>query len=320
MTQTLTHHTGGPTAASVQGNVMCVMAVLLFATGFPAAEELLKTWGPISLITARCILACAFLLPIWLLMDGWRVVAGAPWLRGLWIGALGFGTGTVLLLVVQDYTDPVTAVLIAATMPVSAVALEVVLDGRRLTRNFMLGTVLVLVGGFLATGANITDGQFGGGVLFGLLASVLFAWGSRKTVKGLPEMSAMGQITITLIGAMMFCLATYDVFVIFGLPGTDMAPLGVWGWSMLLTFAVGAMAISQAFWLLGVARLGVGIASFHLNAAPFYVMLILLMMGGAWDWQRALGAGVLGCGVVLAQRRRKPPVATVHVFSSTRRL
>jgi drug/metabolite transporter (DMT)-like permease len=304
----------------MQGNVMCVLAVLFFATGFPAAEELLKTWGPISLITARCMLACLFLLPIWVLMDGWRNVAEAPWMRGLGIGALGFGTGTVLLLVVQDYTDPVTAVLIAATMPVSAVALEVLFDGRRLTRNFILGTVLVLVGGFLATGANITEGHYGSGVLFGLLASVLFAWGSRKTVKGLPDMSAMGQTTITLIGAMMFCLATYDVFVIFGLPGTDVASLDGWGWSMMLTFSLGAMAISQVFWIMGVARLGVGIASFHLNAAPFYVMLILLVMGGDWDWQRALGALVLGCGVILAQRRRKLPPVVAHSFSSTRGL
>ena len=73
---------------------------------------------------------------------------------------------------------------------------------------------------------------------------------------------------------------------------------------MLLTYAWGALAISQVFWIFGVARLGVGIASFHLNAAPFYVMLMLLVMGGVWDWYKALGAAVLGCGVILAQRRK----------------
>lgn len=280
------------------------MAVALFATGFPAAEMLLKTWGPISLITARIVLACAMLAPLWLIVDGWSRVAGAPWRRGLTIGAFGFGTGTVLLLVVQDFTDPVTAVLIAATMPVSAVALEVLFDGRRLTRNFILGTILVLAGGFMATGADLRQGTYGSGVLFGLLASVLFAWGSRKTVKGLPEMSTFGQCTITLIGAMLFCIATFAVFLFFGWSGTASAPLGLWGWSMLLTYAWGAMAISQVFWIFGVTRLGIGIASFHLNAAPFYVMLILLAMGGAWDWHRALGAAVLGAGVILAQRRR----------------
>ena len=279
------------------------MAVALFATGFPAAEELLKSWGPISLITARIVLTCALLTPLWLLIDGWRSVKSAPWLRGLTIGALGFGSGTVLLLVVQAFTDPVTAVLVAATMPVSAVALEVLFDGRRLTRAFILGTVLVLVGGLMATGADLRQGTYGSGVLFGLLASVLFAWGSRATVKNLTDMKTFGQCTLTLIGAMLFCLATLSVFLAFGWSGTHSAPLGLWEWSLLLTYSWGAMALSQVFWIFGVSRLGIGIASFHLNAAPFYVMLILLAMGGIWDWYKASGAAALGIGVILAQRR-----------------
>ncbi len=304
LTQIITETPGEISGTQLRGNVTCMMAVALFATGFPAAEELLKTWGPISLITARVVLACALLAPVWLFADGWFRVAQAPWLRGLTIGALGFGTGTVLLLVVQDFTDPVTAVLIAATMPVSAVALEVLFDGRRLTKNFLLGAVLVLFGGFLATGVDLRQGSYGGSVLFGLLASVLFAWGSRKTVKGLPEVSTLGQCTLTLIGAMLFCIFTLIVFLLFGWSGIKTAPLGPWGWSMLLTYAWGALALSQVFWIFGVTRLGVGIASFHLNAAPFYVMLILLVMGGIWDWHRALGAAVLGIGVILAQRRK----------------
>lgn len=308
LTQALIPNHGDDAGHALRGNVTCVMAVLFFAAGFPAAEILLESWGPISLITVRCVLACLLLVPIWLWVDGWRRVAQAPWLRGLGIGALGFGTGTIILLVVQDWTDPVTAVLVAATMPVSAVSLEVLLDARRLTRNFLIGLALVLLGGLLATGADLRQGQYGSGLLFGLLASMLFAWGSRQTVKGLPEISTIGQTTITLIGAMMFCLATYDVFLVFGLPGTHAAPLDLTGWSMLFIYAWGAMAISQIFWIFGVARMGVGIASFHLNAAPFYVMLILVVMGGAWEWQRVFGAAILGLGVILAQRRRPVPL------------
>ena len=287
----------------MRGNAICMMAVALFATGFPAAEVLLETWGPISLIAARIVLACALLAPLWLWVDGWQRVLNAPWLRALGIGALGFGTGTVLLLVLQDFTDPITAVLIAATMPVSAVALEILFDGRRITKHFLLGTILVLLGGFLATGVDLRQGTFSGGVLFGILSSVTFAWGSRKTVKGLPEMSTFGQGTLTLIGAMLFCLATLLVFLAFGLPGIEASALGLKGWSMLLTYSWAAMAVSQAFWIFGVTRLGVGVASFHLNAAPFYVMLIMFFIGGSWEWNRALGAALLGLGVILAQRQ-----------------
>lgn len=304
MTQSVWDKSGAPPDAALRGNVICVGAVALFATGFPAAEELLKTWGPISLITARLVLSCALLLVMWIVADGWRRVVAAPLLRGLVIGATGFGAGAVLMLVAQDLTDPVTAVLAAATMPVTAVALEVLLDGRKLTRSFVIGTGLVLLGGYLATGVDLRQAAYGGGIVLGLLATALFAWGSRKTVKGLPEMSALGQCTITLCGAMLFAIVTLAVFALFGWSGTGAAPLGIWGWSMLLIYAWGAMALSQAFWIAGVSRLGIGIASFHLNAAPFYVMLILLALGEAWDWNRALGAAILAAGVILAQRRQ----------------
>lgn len=289
---------------ALRGNMFCVLAIALFATGFPAAEVLLSTWGSISLIAIRVVLACALLVPIWIMFDGYTKVIAAPWPRALAIGAIGFGVGMVLLLVVQDITDPVSAALIAATMPVSAVVLEMLFDGRKLTPNFAAGAVLVLVGGFIATGAELTDGAFGGALFLGCVASMMFAWGSRQAVKGLPDMSSLGQTTTTLVGAMLFCIATLAVFALMGWKGTHSAPLGPSGWSLLFVYAWGSMALSQAFWLLGVARLGIGIASFHLNASPFYVMLILLMAGGNWDWGRAFGAVLLGVGVLLSQRTR----------------
>ena len=103
-------------------------------------------------------------------------------------------------------------------------------------------------------------------------------------------MTSLGQTTLTLIGAMLFCQIALGVFLLFGWAGTHWAVLDGFGWLMLLIYAWGAMAISQAFWILGVGKMGVGLASFHLNAAPFYVMLILLATGGAWDWGQATGA------------------------------
>ena len=131
-----------------QGHTICVLSMLLFAVGFPAAGVLLETWGPIALIAARVVLACALMLALWVVVAGPGAVRAAPWRRGMLIGAIGFGTGTVMLLITQDLTDAVTAALVAASMPVAAVGLEVLLDGRRLTGNFLAGVVLVLTGGF----------------------------------------------------------------------------------------------------------------------------------------------------------------------------
>ena len=170
------------------------------------------------------------------------------------IGGIGFGTGTIALLVTQSMTDAVTAVLVAAMMPVAAVALEVLFDGRRLTMSFLLGVTLVLIGGVVAAGASLSEGQFGLGALIGISATFVFAWGSRATVKDLPEMTSIGQATLTLIGAMLFCIAALVVFLLFGWSGTHVGDLGQRSLGLLAVYALLGMSISQAFWILGVAK------------------------------------------------------------------
>jgi drug/metabolite transporter (DMT)-like permease len=130
----------------------------------------------------------------------------------------------------------------------------------------------------------------------------MFAWGSRKTVKGLPNMTSLGQTTVTFMGAMLFCLATLALFLAMGWQGTQMSKLSSHGWAMMLLYAWGAMAVSQLLWILSVSKMGIGLVSFHMNAAPFYVMLILLVMGGGWNWDQAVGAALVAVGVILAQR------------------
>ena len=71
---------------------------------------------------------------------------------------------------------------------------------------------------------------------------------------------------------------------------------------LLAIYGIGGMAISQFLWIASVDRLGIALASFHTNVAPFYVMLILVAIGGAWSWPQAIGAAIVALGVVVAQR------------------
>ena len=44
------------------------------------------------------------------------------------------------------------------------------------------------------------------------------------------------------------------------------------------------------------------LASFHMNAVPFYVMVILLALSmGEWEWLRAAGVAVVVLGVLISQ-------------------
>ena len=63
------------------------------------------------------------------------------------------------------------------------------------------------------------------------------------------------------------------------------------------------MGVSQLFWIKGVNGLGIGIASFHLNATPLYVMLVLFLLGDNWNWDQVTGALIVIFGIIIAQKK-----------------
>ena len=73
-----------------------------------------------------------------------------------------------------------------------------------------------------------------------------------------------------------------------------------------MLYAVTGLALSQVLWILSVGQLGIGLASLHINAAPFYVMAILYALGGPWNATQALGAAIVGVGVLIAQIPPRP--------------
>ena len=199
----------------VKSNFLCVFSILLFATGFPAAEYLLKDWDVVSVITARNVFSFILIFIIWLFIEGIQKVKSAKWLKGFLIGLSGFGIGAFLILMLQSLTSPVIAALAVATMPVFAVSLEMLLDRRKMTLWFFFGVVLVLLGGYIASGASLREDNVGIAALIGIIGVALFAWGSRATVKSLPGMSNLGQTAVTSFGMAGLSIFLYFVCSVF---------------------------------------------------------------------------------------------------------
>jgi len=290
---------GKTSNSPIAGNTLALIAIFLFAAGFPAAEVLLEVWHPITLMFFRLILAVATLVILWIFMEGLSQVLNAPWFKGIKIGILGFGLGTNLLLFAQWFTDPVTVALLATLIPVSAAILEV-WDGRRkLTIKFAGGLIASITGGLIAVSENISI-DLGLGVLMALASGFFYMWASDKSVTGLPAISSIARSTITFTGAAVF---TTFSFVIFFTLGFIEIPSGVTGTQFfsLIIYSVIAMAISHVFFIIAVDKVGVAITSLHLNFAPFYVMIILFLLGGTWDLRAIIGASIVAFGVWLAQ-------------------
>lgn len=292
-----------PGRPALLANAACVGSMLIWAVGFPLADALLAVMSPVAATLLRLVFAAAFLLPLWLLREGWAELRGADWPRGLVVGAVGMGLGPLLLVYGQSRTDGVTTAVVAATMPVVGIALECLLDGRRLSPRIVLGIALSVAGGVGVYAARMGNLQFGAGALAILASTVTFTWASRASVAALPGLSALGRTALTLAGGTLLVLAVQCALPALGGPAIPWDRLGLREWGFAAVYGIGSLAISQVLFLIGVAGLGIGIAAMHVNVAPFYVMLLALAFGESWSWAAAAAAALVVAGVVIAQGR-----------------
>lgn len=292
----------GARQSVLSGNGLAVASMLTWAAGFPAAEILLQSWPPVALWAARLMLAVAVMVPIWIWIDGPGAVLRARWGHAVRVGGFGLGLGMFLIILAQKLTDPVTVAIFASCAPLVATLLELAAGTRRLRANFALGVVVSIIGGLIATSA-IAPAQLGLGALCAVGSTTLFCWGSMATSRDFPDLSQTGRTTITLAGGAILASVLIGLA---SLAGFDLRPHGAIDTQqagMLVIYALVSLGLSQVLFIASVGKLGVALASFHINVAPFYVMVIMLVLGEEWNWTRALGAAVVALAVVLAQDR-----------------
>jgi drug/metabolite transporter (DMT)-like permease len=290
-----------PPKSLALANLMCMLSMLVWSMGLPAADVLIGLVPPLPLTAARMTVACACLLPIWWLREGTAVVRAAAWKRGIAIGGSTLGLGAFLMVAGQGMTDAVTVAIISASMPGVGIGMEVLLDGRRVTPGLLIGLVLSLGGGLLALDGRSGSQGLGWGALLCFASVLVYTLGSRMSVTSFPGLTPLGRTTITLCGAAL--VTTLAALMHAGLGGAQT----LWeqiGWPQLgalAVFAIGAMALSQLLWISAVGQLGIALSSLHINATPFYVMLMLFALGGHWSWSQAFAAAIVGLGVLIAQ-------------------
>ncbi len=288
--------------SAFSGNSLAIASMLTWAAGFPAAELLLQSWPPVALLTARLALAIVFMVPIWVLIDGPTRVLRARWGHAMLVGGIGLGTGMFLIIVAQKLTDTVTVAIIASCAPLVATLLELASGTRRLKWNFALGVVVSIVGGLIATSA-VAPAQLGLGAACAVLSTGLFCWASMATARDFPELSQMGRTTITFTGGLVIATILLFGSSHMGMNVMPSKPVDLEQAGMLVIYALISMGLSQLLFVSSIGKLGVALASFHINIAPFYVMVIMVVLGEEWNWTRALGAAIVAVAVVLAQDR-----------------
>lgn len=288
---------GGRTAA----NVICTLSMIIWAMGFPAADRLFATFSPFSVAALRMGTAAVFLVAIWAIAEGPHALARASWAKGLLIGGLGFGFGSAAMLNAQQMTNSTTVAVVSSTLPVVGLAFEALFDGRRLSSRLIFGVLLSLAGGAAAILGTPDGLNIGLGALSAFVSVVTFAWGSRATVRTFPSLTPLGRTALTGCGA---ALATALLASLTGLTGQPLPQIAEFTprlVGLILFSGLVSFALSQLLWIVSTEKLGIGVAAMHINAAPFYVMVLVYLLGGTWSWSQATAALVVGIGVLVAQ-------------------
>lgn len=282
-------------------NLICLSSMVIWAAGLPAADLIIPHMPPIALTAARATLAALVLLPIWWAVEGPAAVLKADWLTGAWVGFVALGMASFFVVIALQLNDPVTVAIVTAVMPVAGIMLECLADKRPFTRALAVGLVLSVAGGLIAVSGAEGEFDLGIGMLAALASVLCYTWGSRETVRALPGLTPLGRATVTVAGCAVIALVAAVGDGLWRGTWPDWPSIGPPEFAGLAIFGIGSMAVSQLLWIVSVGRIGIGAASMHMNAVPFYVMLMVFLLGGPWSWLQTLGAVIVVIGALIAQ-------------------
>jgi drug/metabolite transporter (DMT)-like permease len=285
----------------LSGNLVTQAAVVLWATSFPATEALLASWHPLPLVAARLAISALSLSIMMVLAGQAGFFRRLPWRDVALFGGLGLGAGTVFLVWGQDYSNPVSVAIIVTTLPLVSAVMGFALGQERITAMITLGIACAIAGGILASlppeGASL---DFRGGEFLVVGSVLLFTWYSRASVTRLAALPDLTKTAVTMMAATVVVTLASGAVTAGGTVEAryDLSPTSI---GLLVWVGFVSNGLSMFLWLVGARKLGVTIAAIHLNAVPFYVILIALILGGTLYVSQVWGACLVALGALLAQ-------------------
>ncbi len=197
-----------------------------------------------------------------------------------------------------EYTTVANATLLANLAPVFVALAAWVLFRERITRLFILGMALAILGAVLLTGASFSlDPQQVYGDMFGVLTAVFYG-AYQLSVARLRRMHSAFSI-------MAWSSAFTALALLAGalLLGETLLPQTAAGWSVLFAVALISQVGGQTLITYGFAHLPVSFSSVSLLVQPLAAAgLAWLILGEVLTWTHLIGAAVILAGIYLARR------------------
>ncbi|MER6915641.1 DMT family transporter [Streptomyces sp. NPDC000594] len=288
----------GTGAGATGGTLLAGLGVIAFSLTFPATAWGLDSFGPWSLVTARCVLAA-------LIAGGFLLALRVPlpdrrhW-GGLAVVAAGVVVGFPLLTTLALQTSTTShAAVVVGLLPLTTAAFAAVRTGRRPSRTFWLaalaGAAVVITFTVAESGGTLQRGDL---YLFGALLACAAGYTEGGRLAGhLPGWQVIGW-------ALVFCLplTLAGGAVALGLEPVEPTVRGVAG---LLWVAVMSQFVGLYVWYRGMAAIGIARASQLQLAQPLLTLVwSVALLGERLAPAAPLAAiGVLVC-IAVTQRAR----------------
>jgi drug/metabolite transporter (DMT)-like permease len=192
-----------------------------------------------------------------------------------------------------EYTTVANAALLANLAPVFVALAAWALFGERITRLFIIGMALAIIGAALLTGASFSlDPQQVYGDIFGVLTAVFYG-AYQLSVARLRRMHAAFSI-----------MAWSSLFSALGLLagalvlGETLLPQTAAGWSVLFGIALISQVGGQTLITYAFAHLPVSFSSVSLLIHPIMsAALAWVLLGEVLTWTHLIGASVILVGI-----------------------
>lgn len=203
------------------------------------------------------------------------------------------------------HSHPVTATIVLNFGPVISAVMARVLLGTRVVAGFPVALALALLGGALVVygtpGARERGLGIEGGEPLLIAAQICWQWYSIRAQQWLGDRGQIGLSTITSAAAAAWMGAGYLVLWGAGEAG---------GWPVALTWqqvvflvwiCVFGVAVAILLWNVGVSRVGLPVASLHMNATPIFAVLTAALIGLPPSWLQIAGGLLVVSGIIYMQ-------------------
>ncbi|PGS54153.1 DMT family transporter [Bacillus sp. AFS041924] len=279
----------------VRSYLLLLFCVICWGSNFIFGAILVKEFPPILLSALRLCFILLFIAFYALVKKKWKMVQKKDWFMIILLGLIGTCINQWSFYSALETTHPTTSALILALAPLTTSFLASIFLKERLTKGFVLGSIIAFIGVFFV----ITNGQklhFTVGLLWIFLTMITFSI-SIIMIKKLTE--SYESVTITLYSNIIGFGGLLPIALF--LETTIGLSREVMPWILLIVTAIVMHGICTLIWNHQIQNVGASKAAMFLNLEPFVAMLVgLIVLKNNITGSQILGGALIIIGVLLS--------------------